>query len=179
MSDPKKLGIQPPKPPRSPKVRPRSLVLVNTGEGKGKSTAAFGVVMRARAREWRVCVIQFIKSDKWKVGEEKIARELTALLVAHGTAAQMPLLETIVGDVHRNNAARRAQATAAIAELTPEGVALPACVVELLTSGRPELRRAGVQAIGKVKPRDESLIRHLREIAAAGGQLGRESTQVI
>jgi cob(I)alamin adenosyltransferase len=56
--------------------RQRSLVLVNTGDGKGKSTAAFGVVMRALARDWRVCVIQFIKSDKWKVGEEKLARSL-------------------------------------------------------------------------------------------------------
>jgi cob(I)alamin adenosyltransferase len=56
--------------------RQRSLVLVNTGEGKGKSTAAFGVVMRAVARDWRVCVIQFITSDKWKVGEEKIGRRL-------------------------------------------------------------------------------------------------------
>jgi cob(I)alamin adenosyltransferase len=56
--------------------RRRSLVLVNTGDGKGKSTAAFGVVMRALARDWRVCVIQFIKSDKWKVGEEKLARSL-------------------------------------------------------------------------------------------------------
>jgi cob(I)alamin adenosyltransferase len=76
MSDPKKPGIEPPKPPPPPRVRPRSLVLVNTGDGKGKSTAAFGVVMRALARDWRVCVIQFIKSDKWKVGEEKIARQL-------------------------------------------------------------------------------------------------------
>jgi cob(I)alamin adenosyltransferase len=58
------------------KARQRSLVLVNTGDGKGKSTAAFGVVMRALARDWRVCVIQFIKSDKWKVGEEKLARSL-------------------------------------------------------------------------------------------------------
>jgi cob(I)alamin adenosyltransferase len=56
--------------------RQRSLVLLNTGDGKGKSTAAFGVVMRALARDWRVCVIQFIKSDKWKVGEEKLARSL-------------------------------------------------------------------------------------------------------
>jgi cob(I)alamin adenosyltransferase len=32
--------------------------------------------MRAVARDWRVCVIQFIKSDKWKVGEEKIGRRL-------------------------------------------------------------------------------------------------------
>jgi ATP:corrinoid adenosyltransferase len=56
--------------------RARSLVLVNTGEGKGKSTAAFGIVMRAVARDWRVCVIQFVKSDKWKVGEEKVSRGL-------------------------------------------------------------------------------------------------------
>jgi len=76
MTDPKRPGVEPPKPPPAPEVRPRSLVLVNTGDGKGKSTAAFGVVMRAVARDWRVCVIQFIKSDKWKVGEEKTARQL-------------------------------------------------------------------------------------------------------
>jgi cob(I)alamin adenosyltransferase len=55
---------------------PKSLVLVNTGEGKGKSTAAFGVVMRGVARGWRVCVVQFIKSGKWKVGEEQVGRQL-------------------------------------------------------------------------------------------------------
>jgi cob(I)alamin adenosyltransferase len=76
MSDASKPGVTPPKPPAPRNVRPRSLVLVNTGEGKGKSTAAFGVVMRALARDWRVCVVQFIKSDKWKVGEEKIGRQL-------------------------------------------------------------------------------------------------------
>ena len=54
----------------------RGLVLVNTGDGKGKSTAAFGVVMRAVAREWPVAVVQFIKSGKWNVGEEKTARRL-------------------------------------------------------------------------------------------------------
>jgi len=56
--------------------RQRSLVLVNTGDGKGKSTAAFGIVMRGVARGWRVCVIQFIKSGKWKVGEEAVGRRL-------------------------------------------------------------------------------------------------------
>lgn len=76
MSTRKQPGIHPPKPPPPPTERSRSLVLVNTGEGKGKSTAAFGVVMRALARDWRVCVIQFIKSGKWKVGEEKIGRQL-------------------------------------------------------------------------------------------------------
>jgi len=51
-------------------------VIVNTGHGKGKSTAAFGIAIRAVARDWRVCVIQFIKSGNWKVGEEQIGRQL-------------------------------------------------------------------------------------------------------
>jgi cob(I)alamin adenosyltransferase len=53
-----------------------SLVIVNTGDGKGKSTAAFGVVMRAVARGWRVAVVQFLKSGEWHVGEEDTARRL-------------------------------------------------------------------------------------------------------
>jgi cob(I)alamin adenosyltransferase len=56
-------------------ARAKSVVLVNTGHGKGKSTAAFGVIMRAVARDWRVAVIQFIKSGKWNVGEEKVSRD--------------------------------------------------------------------------------------------------------
>ncbi len=55
-----------------------SLVLVNTGNGKGKSTAAFGVMMRSLARGWKVAVLQFIKSGDWAVGEEKIGRQLGA-----------------------------------------------------------------------------------------------------
>ena len=58
------------------KIIAPSLVVVNTGHGKGKSTAAFGVMLRSLARGWRVAVIQFIKSDRWKAGEEKIARQL-------------------------------------------------------------------------------------------------------
>jgi cob(I)alamin adenosyltransferase len=57
-------------------VRVKSLLLVNTGDGKGKSTAAFGTVMRAVARGWKAAVIQFLKSGDWKVGEEKIARQI-------------------------------------------------------------------------------------------------------
>jgi cob(I)alamin adenosyltransferase len=53
----------------------RSIVLVNTGDGKGKSTAAFGVVMRGVARGWKVGVVQFLKSGKWQVGEEKVCRD--------------------------------------------------------------------------------------------------------
>ncbi|MDJ0767639.1 MAG: cob(I)yrinic acid a,c-diamide adenosyltransferase [Ilumatobacter sp.] len=53
-----------------------SLVLVNTGNGKGKSSAAFGVMIRALAADWNVAVAQFIKSSEWKVGEEAIGRKL-------------------------------------------------------------------------------------------------------
>jgi cob(I)alamin adenosyltransferase len=53
-----------------------SLVLVNTGDGKGKSTAAFGVVLRAVARGWRVAVVQFLKSGAWRVGEEEVGKRL-------------------------------------------------------------------------------------------------------
>jgi len=52
-----------------------SLVLVNTGDGKGKSSAAFGVLLRGVARGWKVGVVQFLKSGKWQVGEEKVATE--------------------------------------------------------------------------------------------------------
>jgi cob(I)alamin adenosyltransferase len=64
-------------PPEKPPLRrQRSLLLVNTGDGKGKSTAAFGVVLRGVARGWGVSVIQFVKSDRWKVGEEEVCRRL-------------------------------------------------------------------------------------------------------
>lgn len=62
-------------PPRASRKAP-SVVIVNTGDGKGKSTAAFGTVLRAVARGWKVCVIQFLKSDRWKVGEKDMATRL-------------------------------------------------------------------------------------------------------
>jgi cob(I)alamin adenosyltransferase len=53
-----------------------SRLLVNTGTGKGKSSAAFGVMGRAWARGWSVCVVQFVKSEKWQAGERKLADHL-------------------------------------------------------------------------------------------------------
>lgn len=53
-----------------------SIVLVNTGHGKGKTSAAMGVMARAWARGWTVGVVQFIKGGDWKVGEKKLADHL-------------------------------------------------------------------------------------------------------
>jgi cob(I)alamin adenosyltransferase len=57
-------------------TRADSIVIVNTGHGKGKSSAAFGVMGRGWARGWKVGVVQFIKSPKWKTGERKLADKL-------------------------------------------------------------------------------------------------------
>ena len=63
--------------PRPNKMKTaKSLVLVNTGDGKGKSSAAFGTMLRAISRGWKVGVVQFLKSGDWKVGEEEVGRKL-------------------------------------------------------------------------------------------------------
>ncbi|MFG2529701.1 cob(I)yrinic acid a,c-diamide adenosyltransferase [Streptomyces sp. NPDC048516] len=56
--------------------RNRPLVFVHTGQGKGKSTAAFGLALRAWNQGWPVGVFQFVKSAKWKVGEERALKVL-------------------------------------------------------------------------------------------------------
>lgn len=56
--------------------RDHPLLIVNTGTGKGKSTAAFGIMLRAWARGYRVGVYQFVKSGRWDIGEKKAAEAL-------------------------------------------------------------------------------------------------------
>ena len=56
--------------------RNRPLLVVHTGIGKGKSTAAFGLALRAWNQGWPIGVFQFVKSAKWKVGEENALRVL-------------------------------------------------------------------------------------------------------
>src|SRR5262245_23160382 len=59
------------------------LIWINTGNGKGKSTAAFGVAMRAIGQGLTVSVIQFIKG-KWKTGELQAAERLGLELLPMG-----------------------------------------------------------------------------------------------
>jgi cob(I)alamin adenosyltransferase len=58
--------------------RNRPLVIVHTGPGKGKSTAAFGMALRAWNQGWPIGVFQFVKSAKWRTGEERALRLLGA-----------------------------------------------------------------------------------------------------
>ncbi|PZU93946.1 MAG: cob(I)yrinic acid a,c-diamide adenosyltransferase [Chelatococcus sp.] len=52
------------------KTLEKGLLIVNTGPGKGKSTAAFGLIMRALGHGWRVGVVQFVKGA-WETGERR------------------------------------------------------------------------------------------------------------
>jgi cob(I)alamin adenosyltransferase len=65
--------------PRRRKPRDRPLFIVITGQGKGKSTSAFGMLLRSWARGYRCGVFQFVKSGKWKVGEAKAAQALGSI----------------------------------------------------------------------------------------------------
>lgn len=62
--------------PPPARVHVDSRILINTGDGKGKSSAAFGVMARGWARGWRVGVVQFMKSGTWHAGETKLAAHL-------------------------------------------------------------------------------------------------------
>ena len=69
----------------SPEKQPRkALVVVNTGHGKGKTTAALGVVLRAWGRGMRVVVIQFVKTRTSNYGENRAAKKLGIEMIPMG-----------------------------------------------------------------------------------------------
>jgi cob(I)alamin adenosyltransferase len=59
--------------------RQQPLLMVHTGDGKGKSTAAFGLAIRAWNQGWNIGVFQFVKSAKWRIGEQTVLERLGAL----------------------------------------------------------------------------------------------------
>ena len=56
--------------------RNRPLLIVHTGDGKGKSTAAFGLALRGWNQGWSIGVFQFVKSAKWRIGEQTALERL-------------------------------------------------------------------------------------------------------
>ena len=59
--------------------RNRPLVVVHTGDGKGKSTAAFGLALRGWNQGFDIGVFQFVKSAKWRIGEQTVLERLGRL----------------------------------------------------------------------------------------------------
>jgi cob(I)alamin adenosyltransferase len=67
-----------------PRERRHGLVIVNTGDGKGKSTAAFGILLRAAGRDMKVGAWQFVKNTDARYGEHLAAERLGVEIVALG-----------------------------------------------------------------------------------------------
>lgn len=59
--------------------RERPITAVNTGPGKGKSTAAFGLALRGWNQGWSIGIFQFVKSAKWRIGEQTVLERLGQL----------------------------------------------------------------------------------------------------
>ena len=60
----------------------KGLVIVNTGDGKGKTTAALGLALRAAGHGMKVCFIQFIKGS-WKYGELEAVKRFQSIIDFH------------------------------------------------------------------------------------------------
>ena len=61
----------------------KGLLIVHTGSGKGKTSAALGMVMRHIGYEWPVGVVQFIKAPDWVTGEAKLLGRFPDLVTLH------------------------------------------------------------------------------------------------
>lgn len=71
------------------------LVMIYTGEGKGKTTAAFGMALRAVGRGWKVLMIQYTKSGEWPPGQP-----MGEIVGAQRLAPEFELVWTGIGFVN-------------------------------------------------------------------------------
>ncbi len=62
----------------------KGLVIINTGDGKGKTTAALGMALRTIGNGKKLCIIQFIKSSRLNCGEHKALERLGAEIIKGG-----------------------------------------------------------------------------------------------
>lgn len=77
--------------------RLRPALIVNTGEGKGKTTAAMGLALRAWHQGWSTGVFQFIKSGKWVTGERRALEALGAEHARSGAGGEVAWFATGAG----------------------------------------------------------------------------------
>jgi len=76
------VGESPQTPPPAARRSKPGLVVLHTGDGKGKTTAALGLALRAIGHGYDVCMVQFIKG-KWASGEHRAAEMLQGHLEIH------------------------------------------------------------------------------------------------
>jgi cob(I)alamin adenosyltransferase len=62
----------------------KGLLIVNTGDGKGKTTAALGLLLRAWGRGWKICMYQFVKAGTGKWGEIRAAKKIGVEIIPMG-----------------------------------------------------------------------------------------------
>lgn len=72
-------------------------LIVNTGDGKGKTTAAMGLALRAWHQGWSVGVFQFVKSGQWKTGERVALEALAAEHARSGAGGPVEWFATGTG----------------------------------------------------------------------------------
>ena len=77
-------GRTPTNPARPGPRRRQGLVIVNTGDGKGKTTAALGVLFRAWGRDFNVRMFQFIKHSTARFGEHRAADKIGLPIESYG-----------------------------------------------------------------------------------------------
>jgi cob(I)alamin adenosyltransferase len=68
----------------SPVAKVKGLVIINTGNGKGKTTAALGLMLRAWGHGMNVIMLQFVKKSGSDFGEHKAARKIGIEILSHG-----------------------------------------------------------------------------------------------
>ncbi len=93
-------------------ARRRGLLIVYTGEGKGKTTAALGTAFRALGYGWKICMVQFIKGT-WKYGEIKSIAQQGDQFELHrmGVGCYKILDDDQPEEVHRQAAAEAVEMT--------------------------------------------------------------------
>ena len=103
------------KPYDKPEGERRGLIIVNTGDGKGKSTAAFGLALRAQGRHHvhgkRVKIFQFMKVPSARIGEHRMFEKMGIPMPISSVPAR-PLMTSIAASIRASIATSTATSIA-------------------------------------------------------------------